>query len=721
MKRTLFLFLIFALSAFALRGQDLNKDWAQFSRYEPNNAIVKDAPRAVLMGDSITRGWEKTDYAWLREHGFMDRGISGQTSSQMLVRFRQDVIELHPEYVVILCGINDIACNNGYIKTVNIFKNIVSMVDLAQAHGIKPVLCTVLPAHEIGWRKNFPDPRPRIDSLNVMIKAYADANRFPLVDYHSAMKDDQGAMKEEYRWDAVHPGKAGYKVMEAELLKVLGTEVAPSEKVILTPPAPHTPKINGARVYGQRPGAPFLFRIPATGDRPMQFSAKGLPRGLKLDAAKGIISGCVKKAGEYTVTLEARNALGSAQRELRIVIGDKLCLTPPLGWNSWNAWGNSVSQEKILEAARAMERSGLADCGWTYINIDDGWQGVRGGKYNGIQPNSKFGDMKALADSIHARGLKFGIYSGPWVGTYAGHIGSSADYPDGSVNFVREGKVDEFYKLDRKKADRKSVRYFGAYSFAAADAHQWADWGVDYLKYDWYPNDVKHTREMSEALRATGRDIVLSLSNKAPLAGAPSWEELCQAWRTTDDIRDNWASVSSIGFRGQNGWAAYCGPGHWPDADMLVVGNVGWGPSVHPTNLTADEQYSHISLWALLCSPLLIGCDMAALDDFTLGLLSNTEVLDVHQDPLGKAASAQVCDEERAIYVKPLEDGSVAIGLFNLSREERTLGFQPRELGMTGEFTVRDLWRQKDIGTANDQGEWTIRVPAHGVALISLR
>ncbi|MBQ9893059.1 MAG: putative Ig domain-containing protein [Bacteroidales bacterium] len=517
--------------------------------------------------------------------------------------------------------------------------------------------------------------------------------------------------------------------MEKVLLETLdsigasaGSPAAPDSggMYILTPKAPDTPRVNGPKVYGARPGAEFLYRIPATGLRPMRFSAEGLPRGLKLDAETGIITGKVKKAGTWKVTLTARNDLGSATRDLKIVIGDKICLTPPLGWNSWNAWGNSVTQEQVEAAARAMEERGLADCGWTYINIDDGWQGVRGGKYNAIQPNGKFPDMKALADVVHARGLKLGIYSGPWVGTYAGHIGSSSDYADGSYDVIRNGLVDEFFKIDRSKADRGSVRYFGKYSFAAADARQWADWGVDYLKYDWYPNDVPHVREMAEALRATGRDIVYSLSNTAPFAYASSWEELSQAWRTTNDIRDTWESMSGIGFRGQARWARYCGPGHWPDADMLVVGKVGWGPTVHPSRLTADEQYTHISLWALLSSPMLLGCDMASLDDFTVSLLTNTEVLDVNQDPLGVQAAALEQDDSHAIYVKPLEDGSMAVGLFNLGSSPRQVGFSPRALGLSGKQTVRDIWRQRDLGTVEGKTVWSSPVPAHGVVFLKL-
>ena len=267
---------------------------------------------------------------------------------------------------------------------------------------------------------------------------------------------------------------------------------------ILTPKAPDTPRINGPKVYGARPKADFIYRIPTTGVRPITFSATGLPKGLKLDKEKGIITGKVKKAGTYHVTLKAENALGSYEKDFRIVIGDKIALTPPLGWNSWNCWGKNVSQELIESSAEAMVESGLADYGWSYVNIDDGWQGVRGGKYNAIQPNRKFPDMKALADAIHSKGLKFGIYSGPWVSTYASHIGSSCDNPEGTYFWIEKGWVDENMRLDRTKLGKEEIRYFGKYSFAKQDARQWADWGVDYLKYDWNPNDEWWMRDMKE-------------------------------------------------------------------------------------------------------------------------------------------------------------------------------------------------------------------------------
>ena len=167
---------------------------------------------------------------------------------------------------------------------------------------------------------------------------------------------------------------------------------------ILTPPAPETPRINSAKVFGVRPGSPFLYNIAATGKRPITFSAEGLPKGLKLDPATGYIRGKIKKRGTYHVVLHARNSMGENSRNLRIEVGDEIALTPPMGWNSWNCWGNSVSQEKVMSSAQAMVDKGLADYGWTYINIDDGWQGIRGGRHNAVQTNRKFPDMKQLAD-----------------------------------------------------------------------------------------------------------------------------------------------------------------------------------------------------------------------------------------------------------------------------------------------------------------------------------
>ncbi len=201
---------------------------------------------------------------------------------------------------------------------------------------------------------------------------------------------------------------------------------------IRTPKPPETPRINGASIFGVRPGSPFLYHIPATGDRPMNFFARGLPEGLKLNKATGEITGKIKSRGKYTVTLQAKNSLGADSRKFVIIVGDKISLTPALGWNSWNCWGDHVTEEDIMQSARAMVSSGLIEHGWSYINIDDSWQGKRGGKFNAIQGNAKFPDIKGMCDSIHSMGLKVGIYSTPWTTSYAVYPGGSSENPEGN-------------------------------------------------------------------------------------------------------------------------------------------------------------------------------------------------------------------------------------------------------------------------------------------------
>src|SRR5581483_7256585 len=268
---------------------------------------------------------------------------------------------------------------------------------------------------------------------------------------------------------------------------------------ILTPPPAATPRINGPTVFGVRPGSPFLYTIPATGDRPMEFGVQGLPNGLAVDAATGRITGVLTQPGEFPVVLTAKNARGTAEKKFRIVVAEAISLTPAMGWNSWNCWAGAVDQEKVLRSAHALVASGLANHGWTYINIDDTWQGKRTGKDGALPGNEKFPDMKGLCDAIHGLGLKAGIYSTPWVTSYAKFPGGSSDNADGA------------WSADLKAVEK--ARRFGRYSFAQADANQWAAWGFDYLKYDWNPNDVPHTAEMSSALRHSGRDLVFSLSN----------------------------------------------------------------------------------------------------------------------------------------------------------------------------------------------------------------
>jgi alpha-galactosidase len=476
----------------------------------------------------------------------------------------------------------------------------------------------------------------------------------------------------------------------------------------------------------------------------MHFSADNLPDGLLLDNVRGRITGKLTDPGEYRVTLTAKNDLGKSSRELRIVCGDRLALTPPMGWNSWNAGGPHISDERIRANAKAMVDSGLIQHGWTYINIDDAWQGTRGGKTKAIQGNEKFPDMKKLADDVHAMGLKLGIYSTPWVTSYAGYVGGSSDNEDG-----------KWSKDLEKDAEGKKIRRRGKHSFAWNDAQQWAEWGIDYLKYDWNPTqtqpsptaalDMEYLREMSDALRYSGRDIVYSYSNSAPFSMVDEMAIYTNAWRNTGDIRDTWYSMSSKGFD-KDKWAPFAGPGHWNDPDMLVLGLVGWSGTLTNTKLTPDEQYVHVSLWSLVSSPLLIGCEMTRLDPFTISLLSNDEVLAVNQDPLGEQAlsisrvdnpgdsGVEIYEDNRQrkfempkvleVLAKNLEDGSKAVGLFNRSTKAAkvTLNWDdikkidPKFAG--GKWRVRDLWRQKDLGVFDK--EFGTDVAPHGVVLVQL-
>ena len=507
------------------------------------------------------------------------------------------------------------------------------------------------------------------------------------------------------------------------LLAALATMIAAAAKgsaaespaEILTPPAPATPRINGPARFGVRPGSPFLYRIPATGERPVKFAVEGLPAGLVLDSDSGIITGRLSQAGEHTVTLRVTNARGGTAKRFRIVCGDTISLTPPMGWNSWNCWAQAVDQDKVMRSARALLASGLADHGWTYVNIDDTWQGDRGGPHHAILPNERFPDLKKLCDDIHALGFKAGLYSSPWITTFAGYRGGSSDDPAGTWERLMN------YEPNKR---------LGKYSFTANDAAQFGEWGIDYLKYDWAPNDLEHTAEMAGALRKTGRDIVYSLSCSAPLALAADYARLANCWRTTGDIGDAWIrppepwkhGISEIAFS-QDRWAPYAGPGHWNDADMLEVGYVGGGPDLHPTHLTPDEQYTHLTMWCLLSAPLLIGCDLERLDAFTLSLLTNDEVLALDQDALGKPAVRVAAVGPVDVYLKELEDGSKALGFFNRDSAPQSVEFKTLDtLGFNYRQHVRDLWRQTDLPDIADPSKDALKmtIPGHGARLYKL-
>lgn len=458
---------------------------------------------------------------------------------------------------------------------------------------------------------------------------------------------------------------------------------------ILTPVVQAKPRINGPDVFGERPGNPFLYKIPATGQKPLTYKAVGLPKGLTLNAVTGIISGIVSDKGDYPLTFTLTSKAGADTKKFTIKIGDLTGLTPALGWNSWNAFGLSVNEQKVRTAAQTMADK-LSEHGWMYINIDDGWEAASRNADGTISSNQKFPDMKALADDVHSLGLRMGIYSSPGPKTCGGYLGS--------------------------------------WQHEDQDAKTYADWGIDYLKYDWCsyshvtnPNpgldDYKKPYQVMRAsLDKVHRDILFSFCQYG-MGDVWNWgaEVGGNSWRTTGDIEDTWKSMSTIGF-GQDKTATGAKPGHFNDPDMLVIGKVGWGESQHNTRLTPDEQYTHISLWSLLSSPLLIGCDLGHLDPFTLNLLTNDEVLAIDQDVLGKQARQVIKKDNCQIWVKELKGGDMAIGIFNISDKYQIITLGAAADLLKGHLKIFDVWTQQSITGGTDK--LSFKIPPHGVKLI---
>ena len=502
---------------------------------------------------------------------------------------------------------------------------------------------------------------------------------------------------------------------------------------ILTPPEKDEPQINGADIFGVRPGHPVIFRVATSGVRPMKFTAKNLPDGVTLDG-KGVLRGTAPNVpGAYDIEVTAENAKGKAVRTIRLAVGDRLALTPPMGWNSWNTLCYRLTQEKAMAAAKAMDESGLADHGWAYVNLDDWWEmnnsGCErvemrksdfGGREDVIGPardesgrilsNRSFPDMKGLTDYVHSFGLKAGLYSSPGPLTC--------------------GKCE------------------GSYGHELQDAERWAEWGFDYVKYDWCSYGdvfmretgadkfhdkelfedmsvreayIKPYRLMGECLNRQKRDIVFSFCQYG-MAHTEIWGDKVggQCWRSWDDLKDSWQwmELAVEGRIGAEHWK-YNKPGWWADPDMMIVGQQYSFGSDHPTYLTPNEQYTHVSLWAMLGSPLMIGCDLTTMDEFTKRLLVNDEVIAVSQDRLGKTARRIRHEDAESVWVRPLVNGFKAVALVNRYPFAREIRVSFEELGLSGECWVKDLWTQKCEG--KHSGFYVANVPAHAVKLFKTR
>lgn len=481
---------------------------------------------------------------------------------------------------------------------------------------------------------------------------------------------------------------------------------------ILTPKPPREPRINGPTVQGARPGRPFLYRIPCTGERPVRFSAKDLPRGLSLDEKTGIISGATPAKGDYIVTLQAENAAGLVERRLKIVAGDKLALTPPMGWNSWYVHFNRIDDRTMRAAADAMISSGMADVGYQYVSIDDCWMNAKGtskympdatrvgdlrDKEGNILPNRHFPDMKALTDHIHRQGLKAGIYSSPGPNTCCG-LGAS-------------------------------------WQHEAQDAAQFAAWGFDFLKYDWCSygriagknpplEEMKKPYQlMGDALRRQPRDIVFNLCQYG-MGNVWEWgaEVGGHCWRTAGDLGFELDRFFRVALKNAE-HGAWSKPGAWNDPDYIQIGWMGAQKGTNftlprPCPLTADEQYSYMSLWCLMAAPLFFSGDMERLDEFTLNVLCNPEVIAVDQDALGHCARVVTLANGAFAMVKDLEGDAKAVGLFNPNKSALSVSATWAQLGLSGKLPVRDLWRQKSLEPADQS--LSAKLPPHAVLLVRL-
>jgi alpha-galactosidase len=363
-----------------------------------------------------------------------------------------------------------------------------------------------------------------------------------------------------------------------------------------------------------------------------------------------------------------------------------LARTPPMGWNSWNKFGCDVSEQLIREAADAMVSNGMKDAGYQYVVIDDCWQVARANNGSIVPDPQRFpSGMRTLADYVHAKGLKFGLYSDAGSRTCQGRPGSNG--------------------------------------YETEDARQYAAWGVDYLKYDWCNTDGVDPKiaypTMRDALKATGRPVVFSMCEWGR-SNPSTWARgVAHLWRTTEDILDCWECVTEWGGAGwphlldkQAGLEKFAGPGGWNDPDMLEVGNGG---------LSLAESRGHFSFWCLLAAPLMAGNDIRHMNDDTRAILTNKEAIAVDQDPLGRQGRRIRKDGKLEVWAKKLSNDAHAVILFNRGEQETMMGVSWVEIGMRydAEPTVRDLWAKKDLGRI--KGTFSIRVPSHDVVMIKVQ
>ncbi len=391
-------------------------------------------------------------------------------------------------------------------------------------------------------------------------------------------------------------------------------------------------------------------------------------------------------------TFTSRVALGiaalgffTAAGELR-ALDNGLARTPPMGWNSWNKFACNVSEDLIRQAADAMVSSGMKDAGYQYVVIDDCWQVSRDAQGNVVPDAKRFpSGIKALADYVHAKGLKFGMYSDAGTATCQNRPG---------------GRGYEFQ-----------------------DARQYAAWGVDYLKYDWCNHSTQDSAAsysiMRDALKKSGRPIVFSLCEWGSTKPWLWAKDVGNLWRSTGDIVDKWEGHAKFDGLGvvqildlQDGLQSYAGPGHWNDPDMLEVGNGG---------MTGAEYRAHFGMWCLLAAPLMAGNDIRHMTPEIHDILTNREVIAIDQDPAGIEGHRVKRSGGLEVWARPLADGSRAVALLNRTGAEANIAVDWPDIGYPAHLAakVRDLWEKKDLGEMT--GTFSASVPSHGVVMVTIK
>ena len=514
------------------------------------------------------------------------------------------------------------------------------------------------------------------------------------------------------------------------------------DPVIDLSPAPQPPHIDGPSTVSVFPGTPLIWTVPVAGRRPLDFSVKGLPRGIAFDRSTGTFTGKIDKAGDYPVRVRVRNVAGHDETTVHLISGRALVQTPPMGWNSYDAFGDSVNEAETLANARYV-RGMLQPYGWDTVVVDYRWYDP--GAHNN-DPNARAGvdltmdaygrllpspnrfpsaaggkGFKALADQAHAMGLKFGIHIMRGIPRNA----LKADLPIQGSAF----KASDAANTDDTCAwcpDMYGVRGGTPAGQAYYDSlfRLYASWGLDFVKMDdtSFPYHADEIEAVRKAIDKCGRSIVYSLSpGETPVQQGAHVAAHANMWRVSGDFWDSWSALNQEFTLGER-WSGFVGAGHWPDADMLPVGHLSiQGRSVggdRQTNFTKPEQMTLLSLWCLLPAPLMAGANLPNNDAWTRALLTNPEVLALDQDPVGTPARRVAHDDDRELWMRTLSDGSIAVGIFSTGDFDGDLSAGWSEMRLSGRYTVRDLWRRKDLGIVS--GKITAVVPSHGAALFRL-